>query len=66
VNARAPTSDDVAMADVSEATAVQRMIARREGTAGRNDFLINTTRASLRDRTIAKNDDRGRASPWWK
>ena len=53
LNAARPNSAEVAVADVSAATAVQRMMQDVQGRRGGIDFLINNA-GILRDRTLAK------------
>lgn len=53
LNATRPNSADVAAADVSAATAVQRMMQDVQASWGGIDFLINNA-GILRDRTLAK------------
>jgi len=53
LNAARPNSADVAAADVSAATAVQRMMQDVQARRGGIDFLINNA-GILRDRTLAK------------
>jgi 3-oxoacyl-[acyl-carrier protein] reductase len=53
LNAARPDSADVAAADVSNATAVQRMMQEAQARWGGIDFLINNA-GILRDRTLAK------------
>jgi len=53
LNAARPSSADIAAADVSAATAVQRMMQDVQGRRGGIDFLINNA-GILRDRTLGK------------
>ena len=53
LNAARPNSAEVAVADVSAATAVQRMMQDVQARRGGIDFLINNA-GILRDRTLAK------------
>jgi 3-oxoacyl-[acyl-carrier protein] reductase len=53
LNATRPNSADVVAADVSAATAVQRMMQDAQASWGGIDFLINNA-GILRDRTLAK------------
>ncbi len=53
LNALRPNSADLAVADVSNATAVQRMMQDVQARRGGIDFLINNA-GILRDRTVAK------------
>jgi len=53
LNAARSNSADVAAADVSNATAVQRMMQEAQARRGGIDFLINNA-GILRDRTLAK------------
>ena len=53
LNAARPDSAEVAAADVSSATAVQRMMQDAQARRGGIDFLINNA-GILRDRTVAK------------